>query len=78
MSLQDDLARWEAGYLSREALIASYASNDRNLSPRRTLSATSRRTWTRTLMRTCSPTVASELALVKILDLHERLGRDRE
>ena len=31
MSLDDDLARWEAGYLSREELIASYASNERNL-----------------------------------------------
>ena len=28
MSLDDDLARWEAGYLSREELIASYASSD--------------------------------------------------
>ena len=31
MSLDDDLARWEAGYLSREELIASYASNEKNL-----------------------------------------------
>ena len=30
MRLQDETARWEAGYLSREALIASYAAKERN------------------------------------------------
>ncbi len=67
MSLDDDLARWEAGYLSREELIASYASNEKNLAEpfEKNLSATSRRTST--------PDVAPELALVKMLDLHERL-----
>jgi hypothetical protein len=59
MSLDDDLARWEAGYLSREELIASYASNEKNLAE----------PFEKNLERNLVP----ELALVKMLDLHERL-----
>ena len=76
MSLDDDLARWEAGYLSREELIASYASSERNLAEpfEKNLDKNLERNLDKNLERNLtSPDVAPELALVKMLDLHERL-----
>jgi len=67
MSLDDDLARWEAGYLSREELIASYASSERNLAE------PFEKNLERNLERNLVPDVTDEPALAKILDLHERL-----
>ena len=78
MSLDDDLARWEAGYLSREELIASYASSEKNLAePSRRLReeprAQPREEPGKILTEPRLPDVAPELALVKMLDLHEQL-----
>ena len=79
MSLDDDLARWEAGYLSREELIASYASNERNLAEplERNLDKNLERNLEKNLERNLDknlvPDVVPELALVKMLELHEQL-----
>ena len=57
MSLHDDLARWEAGYLSREELIASYTSSEeRNEAEpwEKNLERNSRRTWSKNA-RTSTP-----------------------
>jgi hypothetical protein len=71
MSLQDDLARWEAGYLSREELIASYASSERNLAE--PFEKNLEKNLERNLEKNLVPDVTDEPALAKILDLHERL-----
>ncbi len=75
MSLQDDLARWEAGYLSREELIASYAANERNLAEpfEKNLERNLEKNLDKNVDKNLLPGVAPELALVKMLDLHERL-----
>ena len=63
MSLEDDLARWEAGYLSREALIASYASNEKNRAE----------PLEKNLDKNLVPGGDPESTIVDVIDLHERL-----
>jgi hypothetical protein len=62
VSLHEDLARWEAGYLSREELIASYLSSDTNEAG----------PWEKTLEKNVDKN-AVERTLTQVLDLHERL-----
>ncbi len=88
MSLQDDLVRWEAGDLSREDLLASCVSAERNLAEpwERNLDKKSRaepeqepraEPPTRNLERNLEPAVdeaAMQVALAAMLDLHEQLS----
>lgn len=65
MSLDDDLARWEAGSLSRDDLFAAHTS-DKNLAE----------PWDKNLAKNLQPNIdknAIERNLAGVLDLHERL-----
>jgi hypothetical protein len=62
MSLHEDFANWEAGHLSREELIASYASSDKN----------GAEPWEKNLEKNVNKN-AVERTLTQMLDLHERL-----
>ena len=62
MSLHDDLARWEAGSLPRENLLAAHAAPDKNLDKNQD--------------KNVGPNTdknAIERNLAEILDMHERL-----
>src|SRR5258708_1543660 len=62
MSVLEELARWEAGFLSREELLASYASRDKSEAG----------PWETTLEKDMDRS-AVERSLTPMLDLHERL-----